>query len=165
MPDTAPDTAETAPMGIKGPRIQGKQPRFFKLQTQLLDDGRHTQPLAETESLWTWMRVYASGGENTLHMHKYEDHFFLILDGSAIFYGPNGEQKKLGRNEGIMLPAGTYYWFHSSGDVPLVMLRCGAQAGDGSVKERIGIDGKFLHGESKENKYRPPVYRDGSQYE
>ncbi len=151
--------------GIKGPVIQDKKPKFFKLTTQLLDDGRHTEPLAETENLWTWLRVYATGGENTLHAHPHEDHFFIILDGRGIFYGPNGEQKELGRNEGIMLPAGTFYWFHAEGDTPLVMLRCGAQDNKGNRRERINIDGNPLHGESKENKFRPPVYREGAQYE
>jgi mannose-6-phosphate isomerase-like protein (cupin superfamily) len=155
----------SAVMGIKGPVIQDKKPEFFSLKTQLLDDGRHTQPLAETENLWTWLRVYATGGENTLHAHPHEDHFFIVLDGHGIFYGPNGEQKELSRNEGLMLPAGTFYWFHAEGDVPLVMLRCGAQDGKGDRRERINIDGNPLHGESKENKFRPPVYRKGSNYE
>lgn len=153
-------------MGSKSPLATAGRPVLFKMKAQLLDDGRSLAPLAETENLWAWMKVYASGGENTLHAHTKEDHMFIILAGEAIFYGPNGEEKKLGRNDGIMLPAGTYYHFNACSEEPLVLLRVGAKAGDPDHPEsRIGIDGGPLPGGSKANKSKPPVYREGAFYE
>ena len=81
------------------------------------------------------------------------------------FYGPNGEEKTLGRNEGLMLPAGTLYRFHASGDDNLVLLRVGARGGDGDIGARLGADGEPLPGGSKKNKFSPPVYREGAYYE
>ena len=74
-------------MGIVGPVSEAGNPEFFDLRVQLLDEGRSVKPLAETSSMWTWMKVYASGGENVLHAHKNEDHMFLVLSGRAVFPG------------------------------------------------------------------------------
>jgi mannose-6-phosphate isomerase-like protein (cupin superfamily) len=153
-------------MGQKGPLASEGRPVLFKLRAQLLDDGRSIAPVAETENMWAWIKVYASGGENTLHAHTDEDHMFVILAGEAIFYGPNGEERTLGRNDGIMLPAGTFYNFNACSDEPLVLLRIGCKGGDPNAElTRIGIDGGPLYGGSKANKSKPPVYRDGAFYE
>ena len=40
------------------------------------------------------IKVYASGGENTLHAHNNEDHMFVILQGTAIFHGPGVKKGK-----------------------------------------------------------------------
>lgn len=105
-------------MGYFSAISKAGNPKFFKLRAQLLDDGRDIVPLAETDNLWTWIKVYASGGENVLHSHENEDHMFIVLHGRARFYGPNKEEKELGRNEGLMLPAGTYYYFNSCAEEP-----------------------------------------------
>jgi len=153
-------------MGKKGPIAPKGKPAFFKLRAQLLDDGRSIEPLAETENLWTWIKVYASGGENVLHAHPNEDHMFVILAGSAIFYGPNGEEKELSRNDGIMLPAGTHYYFNASSEEPLVMLRVGTHTDkNNEIMYREGIDGAPIPGGTKKNKWKAPVYREGAYYE
>ena len=81
-------------MGKFSPFCEDKKPQFFSMKTQLVTDGRSVNPLAETENLWAWIKVYASGGENTLHAHNNEDHMFVILQGTAIFHGPKGEKRK-----------------------------------------------------------------------
>ena len=158
-----PGPGET--MGLYSPLADGSKPKFFDLRTQLVADGRSLKPLAETESLWSWVKVYASGGENVLHAHTNEDHLFIILAGKAVFYGPNGEERELGRNEGLMLPAGTLYYFHASSEEPLVLLRVGARAKDGDIGDRIGADGSAIPSGSKKNKFKPPVYREGEYFE
>ncbi|MEQ8193292.1 MAG: cupin domain-containing protein [Rhodospirillales bacterium] len=155
-----PEGAPGETMGVYGPVCRAGKPKFFNLRTRLLEDGRSIEPLAETENLWTWLKVYASGGENTLHAHTKEDHMFIVLNGRGKFYGPNGEVKELGRNEGLMLPAGSFYNFHCSSEEPLVLLRVGSRAEEGPIKDRIGIDGDPLRGGTKENKFKPPVYSD-----
>src|SRR5690349_13547126 len=49
----------------------------------------------------------------------------------ATFYGPKGETRTIGKNEGVLLPHGTLYWFKATSDEPLVMVRIGAAAFDG----------------------------------
>jgi mannose-6-phosphate isomerase-like protein (cupin superfamily) len=160
MPD---DIKTTQPKRAVNTSIK---PSFFRLRTQLVDDGRSEQQMFETENMWARMKVYASGGENTLHAHMSEDHVFIILAGTATFFGPNGEEKSLGRNEGIVLPAGSFYRFHATSQEPLVLLRVGCHTKDrGDLKDRMGIDGAPLPGKSKANKYKPPVFRPNAFYE
>jgi mannose-6-phosphate isomerase-like protein (cupin superfamily) len=139
------------------------QPQRFRLRAPLLRDGRLDVDLAETPNLTVGLKVYAVGGENTLHTHVAEDHFFLVLDGQARFYGRDGELGVLGRYEGILLPQGCFYWFEQVGDRPLVMLRVGT--GREARRARIGIDGRPLPGDSPENKHVPPVIIPGAFFE
>jgi mannose-6-phosphate isomerase-like protein (cupin superfamily) len=158
-----PDDIKTQPTRAVNTSIK---PSFFRLRTQLVDDGRSEQQMFETENMWARMKVYASGGENTLHAHMSEDHVFIILAGTATFFGPNGEEKSLGRNEGIVLPAGSFYRFHATSQEPLVLLRVGCHTKDrGDLKDRMGIDGGPLPGKSTANKYKPPVFRPNAFYE
>jgi len=144
----------------------GLKPTVFRMRTQLLDDGRSNTPLAETDNMWARLKVYATGGENTLHAHPNEDHMFIVLAGEATFFGPSGEETRLGRNNGIMLPGGCLYHFRSTAAEPLVLLRVGCAANDrGAHKERVGADGGPLPGKSKANKWKAPVYRPNAWYE
>lgn len=132
---------------------EGNQPSFFRLKAQLPKQGRTNVPLAATKNMWVVLKTYAQDGENELHAHPAEDHAFVILQGKASFRGPNGEEKTIGRNEGVMLPRGTFYWFKAVGEEPLVLLRIGCSATDGAThRGRIDIHGKPMSGDSKENK-------------
>lgn len=152
-------------MGKYGPISENQKPDFFNMKTQLISDGRGIKPLAETDNLWAWIKVYSSGGENSLHAHQNEDHMFVVLSGEAVFRGPNGEEKAVGRNEGIMLPAGSIYSFVCSSEDPLVLLRVGARAGDGDLRDRRGANGAPLAGSSKENKFKRGVVDEGKFFE
>ena len=139
-----------------------KTPHVFSLKGQLLDQGRTDSVLAATDDLTIRLKIYASGGENELHAHTSEDHSFMILQGSARFFGPDDEQIELGRYEGIMLPHGNLYKFFATSEEPLVMIR----VGNPNIKKqpkptRIGKDGKELRGDSKENKTVPVVFKEG----
>ena len=155
-----PDEPRGAPAGA------GLKPTLFRMRAQLLDDGRSNTPLAETDNMWARLKVYASGGENTLHAHPNEDHMFIVLAGEATFFGPEGEETTLTRNTGIMLPAGCLYHFRSTAEEPLVLLRVGCTANDREAhKERTGADGGPLPGKSKANKWKAPVYRPDAWFE
>lgn len=137
----------------------------FKLKAQLLEQGRTDEEIVRTDNMWARLKVYASGGENVLHAHPVEDHMFLILQGRATFYDKEGQSFELGRYEGILLPARTYYWFCAAGDEPLVLFRIGAKAGaDNGGITRVDITGAPLHGESAENKEVAVVFRDGAYF-
>jgi mannose-6-phosphate isomerase-like protein (cupin superfamily) len=133
------------------------KPTIFRLHAQLLDQGRSNTQLAETDNMWATLKVYASGGENGLHAHPNEDHMFVIMQGSARFFGPNGETVDLGKYQGIMLPAGAYYKFLSTSEEPLVLLRVGCQAGSGDPVGRLNIKGEPMPGDSKENGRVPVI--------
>ena len=131
-------------------------PHFFKMQGQMLSQGRTHEWLTEAPNMLCNIKVYASGGENGLHTHLGEDHMFVVLQGSACFMGPRGEKKQVGQYEGVMLPAGSYYRFESNGDVPLVLFRVAAY-NDTGLKGRYNIYGKPLPSEAAENGQEPIV--------
>lgn len=141
-----------------------KSPKIFHLKTQLLSKGRSDYVLADTDLMSVRIKCYAQGGENALHAHPAEDHVFIVLDGAARFVGPEGEITVLTRNQGIMLPKGTYYRFESCGDTPLVLLRVGA-AKERPKVSRINPEGKPLPGGSRENLHEEGVPIEGRYYE
>ncbi|MEO1430453.1 MAG: cupin domain-containing protein [Cyanobacteria bacterium J06633_8] len=138
--------------------------QLYQLKTQLLSKGRSDRVLAKTDSMTVRIKCYAQGGENVLHAHPGEDHTFIILAGTARFFGKDGEVAELNRNEGIMLPRGTFYRFQSCGDEPLVLLRVGAEKEKVPVT-RIGAEGESLPGKSKANKHEDGVPIEGLFYE
>tara|TARA_R110000787_G_scaffold9034_3_gene31736 strand:+ start:304 stop:816 length:513 start_codon:yes stop_codon:yes gene_type:complete len=141
--------------------IADTKPHIFSLKGQLLEQGRTDSVLAATEDLTIRLKIYASGGENELHAHPTEDHAFMILQGSARFFGPEDEEIELGKYEGIMLPRGNFYKFFATSEEPLVMIRvgnpCHAKMGDIS---RINIEGNEMKGDSKENKKVEVIFKD-----
>jgi mannose-6-phosphate isomerase-like protein (cupin superfamily) len=142
----------------------GKDPKMFRLRTQLLSKGRSDYVLANTDLMTIRIKCYAQGGENALHAHPAEDHAFIVLEGEARFVGKESEIGVLKKNDGIMLPKGTYYKFESCGDPPLVLLRVGAVKERAKVR-RINPQGNSLPGDSIENKHQEGVPIDGRFYE
>lgn len=150
----------------------------FRLRCALLSEGRTTDFLASCSNGTTAMSVgikcYATGGENEYHAHANEDHTFIVLQGRAIFYQPDQPEKELGRNEGILLPAGAYYKFHAVEGEPLVLLRVGntpqrlglttnyERRDEG---DRLGRDGSTLPSHSAANRHVDGVPIPGAFYE
>ncbi len=101
----------------------------FRLRTPLLSAGRSHNILASCKAATGAMNIaikcYAEGGENEFHAHAREDHTFIVLQGRARFYQPDRAPQELGRNEGILIPAGALYKFEVTSDEPLVLLRVG----------------------------------------
>src|SRR5437667_10473683 len=142
-----------------------KKPSFFKMRAQMLEKGRTNTPLARTDNMWAILKVYASGGENGLHTHPNEDHTFIVLQGSARYYDADGGYTDVGKHEGIMLPAGAYYWFEAISKEPLVLIRIGCRVGPQDASGRLNIRGEPMPGDSKEHKRVPVVYREGEFFE
>lgn len=133
--------------------IQTKQAaEVFDLRTPYLTKGRTTETRARTDMMTIMVKVYAEGGENAMHNHPSEDHSFIVLEGEATFHLETDDNVKVVHpNEGIMLPEGANYWFQSSGDHNLVMVRVAASM-PGSRGGRLAPDGHDLPGDSLENK-------------
>lgn len=132
----------------------------YSVKVPLLTSGRTNQVLASTDTVEVRAKVYAEGGENGLHTHTDEDHTFFIVDGEATFYGPDDRPTVVGKYEGILIPAGAFYRFQSTGDTNLVLLRFGADVAptEGASAPRLGIDGLPLEGKDPRNKQVPPTF-------
>jgi mannose-6-phosphate isomerase-like protein (cupin superfamily) len=97
--------------------------KFTMRGTPLLSSGRTMAALAESGGLRLHVKVYAEGGENSLHAHDKEEHAFFVLAGEATFTGADGATIVVAPYEGMMVPKDAYYMFHSSGAENLVLLR------------------------------------------
>ena len=138
---------------------------FFKMRAPLLDEGRSNHPLAKTKNMWATLKVYASGGENGLHTHPNEDHLFVVMQGSARYYDAEGGHRDVARHEGIMLPAGAYYYFHATSEEPLVLMRVGCRVSERDASGRLNIRGEDMPGDSPENKQVPVKVKEGVFFE
>ena len=104
------------------------------------------------------------GGENGLHMHPNEDHTFIVLQGSARYYDADGGYTDVDKHAGIMLPAGTYYWFEATSKEPLVLVRSAAGRRPRPVRPAEHprrADARRPRGEQRV----PVVYREGEFFE
>jgi mannose-6-phosphate isomerase-like protein (cupin superfamily) len=126
--------------------------QIFDLRTPYLRQGRTTEVRANTDLLTVTVKVYAEGGENAMHCHPEEDHAFIVIEGQATFHIDSDDNiKVINPLEGVMLPKGTFYWFESTGDRNLVMIRPGA-ARERGMASRLTPDGRPIPGDSLENK-------------
>jgi mannose-6-phosphate isomerase-like protein (cupin superfamily) len=117
------------------------------LRAPLLASGIMDTPVFQTELMWMHLKVYAAGGENDLHCHPKEEHCFIVLEGEATFYDRDGAAHVAQKWEGVLLPKGALYRFHSTGAGNLVMLRIGTGSNNHLLTkrdERRGPDGKPL---------------------
>ena len=163
--DNPPSSADVSINERQAALAKNKKPSLFKVKAQLLDQGRTDTVLAATDSMSVRLKVYAEGGENELHAHPHEDHFFVVLAGAAEFHGPSDETVIVGKNEGIMLPKGNLYWFIATGGEPLVMLRVGSPNSTLQPKiDRINANGEPMAGDSRENKTVPVKFKPGAWF-
>ncbi len=124
--------------------------QIFSLKTPLLSAGRTNKTVAGTDLLKVRIKVYAEGGENGLHAHQDEDHSFIIMQGQATFHDESGNTTVVNKHEGIMLPRGAYYYFQSTGNENLVLVRVGAgRKPEGGY--RLGTHGRPLSDEENKN--------------
>ena len=127
--------------------------QVYDLRTPYLTQGRTTGLRSRTELMTIIVKVYAEGGENGMHRHPYEDHTFIVIEGQATFrIDTDDNVKVVNRYEGVMLPKGTFYWFESTGDCNLVMIRAGASDERPTGPTRLTPDGREIPGDSLENK-------------
>ncbi len=125
---------------------------FYNLRTPYLKQGRTTEIRARTDLMTVTAKVYAEGGENAMHHHAHEDHTFFVLEGEATFHIETDDNVHVVRKyEGVLLPKDVNYWFQSTGQGNLVMLRVGAFH-KGIERARLTPDGRPIPGDSEENK-------------
>ncbi len=113
---------------------------------------RHIVWLARTDRLIANVQVVKRGGENALHSHKHLDGFWMVLEGSARFYGEDDVVlAELKKYEGILLPRGAKYWFENANeDQPLELLQVEAFDIALPTKEDIFQD-RTTHGDRQED--------------
>ena len=120
------------------------------------DPGRKHFYLFGTDRAVSEVQVFDKGVKNRLHYHGAEDGVWIVLGGQATFYGE--EDKVMGvleRYQGLLIPAGTRYWFESTGDEPLQILRVDYQVSREAMvpKGSTGFEVKDSYGETRWSAY------------
>jgi len=136
------------------------QTKLFSLRTPYMKQGRITQLVAETENMWIHTKINYEGGENEIHTHLDEDHSFIVLEGQMSVFDEKGNELKVGKYQGVMIPRGAYYRYLNTGPENLVVIRVGAGIKgkkQGGQDMRVRPDGKPLVASSEENKTVPPI--------
>ncbi len=136
------------------------QTKLFSLRTPYMKQGRITQLVAETENMWIHTKVNYEGGENEIHTHLDEDHSFIVLEGQMSVFDEKGNELKVGKYQGVMIPKGAYYRYLNTGPENLVVIRVGAGIKgkkQGGEDMRVRPDGRPLIASSEENKTVPPI--------
>ena len=131
----------------------------FSLRTPYMKQGRITQLVAETENMWIHTKINYEG-ENEIHTHLDEDHAFIVLEGQMSVFDELGNEIKVEKYQGVMIPKGAYYRYHNTGKENLVVIRVGAGIKgnpQGGVEMRVRPDGKPLIAESAENRTVTPI--------
>ena len=132
----------------------------FSLRTPYMKQGRITQLVAETENMWIHTKINYEGGENEIHCHLDEDHSFIVLEGQMSVFDEKGNEIKVEKYQGVMIPKGAYYRYLNTGSENLVVIRVGAGIKgqkQGGEEMRVRPDGKPLIALSEENKTVPPI--------
>jgi len=136
------------------------QTKLFSLRTPYMKQGRITQLVAETKNMWIHTKINYEGGENEIHTHLDEDHSFIVLEGQMSVFDEKGNELKVGKYQGVMIPRGAYYRYLNTGPENLVVIRVGAGIKgkkQGGEDMRVRPDGKPLVASSEENKTVPPI--------
>jgi len=112
--------------------IAQKAPAPFKVakvRPQLVKRGKISDKLLRTDKLGVTVQVIApNDGETNLHAHPGVDGAWIVVDGEARFYTTDDQEvATLGRNEMVLIPGGTPYWFECTSSTPLVILHVSAR--------------------------------------
>jgi mannose-6-phosphate isomerase-like protein (cupin superfamily) len=146
--------------GARIDKDEKPQSKLFSLRTPYMKQGRITQLVAETENMWIHTKINYEGGENEIHTHLDEDHSFIVLEGQMSVFDEKGNELKVGKYQGVMIPRGAYYRYLNTGPENLVVIRVGAGIKgkkQGGEDMRVRPDGKPLVASSEENKTVPPI--------
>ena len=112
----------------------------FEVAPQLLEQGKTSTRLVRTEFLNAGVQVIANGGETNLHAHSRSDEIWFVLNGEATFYGEGDTVvANLKRNQGLLIPHGTAYWFESASPENLVVMRFGAIVPGTGPDQRVDL--------------------------
>jgi mannose-6-phosphate isomerase-like protein (cupin superfamily) len=112
----------------------------FAVRPQLLKEGKTSTRLVRTDHLNSGVQVVASGGETNLHAHSSQDEIWFVLSGEATFYTEGDTVvARLGTHDGLLIPHNAAYWFESSSEENLVIMRFGASVPEAGPDRRIDM--------------------------
>ncbi len=95
-------------------------------------EGRKSFPMAMTNNVISTVQIFEKGVHNNLHMHLTEDGYWFVLGGRVRFHGEGDSIiGEFGKHQGVLITAGTKYWFEGISDEPLEILRVNYRVREG----------------------------------
>jgi mannose-6-phosphate isomerase-like protein (cupin superfamily) len=105
-----------------------REPKVFRYQKPEFEGVKKSTLVCSSDLMRVMVQEVREGGENNLHTHTGEDAFWFVMKGAVKFYGEGDEVLgEFRQNEGFLIPRGFKYWFESSSDEPLQILRVSAR--------------------------------------
>ena len=103
--------------------------KYDRIEREVGASGKTIVSMGRSDVVRVGVQYVKEGGDNNLHSHDGVDGFWMVLGGRATFYG-EGDQvlAELGKDESILIPRGTRYWFETSSAEPLEILHVAATA-------------------------------------
>ena len=139
---------------------------ILDLKIQLVERGHHKHVLAQTDMTSFNVHCYApKGGENGLHAHMAEDHIFLVLQGEAQFFTPDGPLPVVKKHQALFLPKGAFYSFSNEGGENLVLARFGSTAPGAGPGHRLDPEGRYIPGRAQKDGAVKPHFIPGKFFE
>jgi mannose-6-phosphate isomerase-like protein (cupin superfamily) len=123
------------------------------------DPGRKHFYLCQTERAVSEIQVLDKGVHNRLHFHPYEDGVWFVLGGTVTFHGegPDGEGDRvlgeLGPHQGLLIPAGTKYWFEATSEEPLEIMRVDYKVPTPHAPDGTPVDVQNSYGDARWTAY------------
>ncbi len=112
--------------------------------------------IAQSDILSVVIQVVSKdGGETNLHAHSGQDAVWFVLAGRAKFYGKDDEVVELGPKDALFIPKGVPYWFESSSDEPLEIMRNAAT--DANIQNRR-VNYEALRDRQQDGRHEDSVY-------
>jgi len=119
-------------MAISTPTV-----KVFEVNQEVVGD-RNVAVVANNENMVVLAHVWQKGGETALHSHHSSDASWVVVQGQVTFYGEGDSiLGKLERGGGIFIPRNTKYWFESTADEPLMMIRSASKNGANTTDDRV----------------------------
>jgi mannose-6-phosphate isomerase-like protein (cupin superfamily) len=113
----------------------------FSVKPEYLKHGKTSTRLVRTDHLNSGVQVVAEGGETNLHAHSSQDEIWFVIEGEAAFYTEGNQLvTRLRKHDGLLIPHGVAYWFESTAEENLVILRFGAAVPEAGPDRRIDVE-------------------------
>ena len=116
-----------------------KAPRTFDAEKEAhweKPTGRNYLRVTRSNRCHVVINAYEPGINDEMHCHPGSDHTFFVVEGECTVKGlKKGEARKLGRHQGIHIPAGYFYQLNNTGPERLILYQVSTEP---TPKPKIG---------------------------
>ena len=105
--------------------------------------GRNYIPISASDRGGVVLNCYDPGTNDEMHCHPGSDHIFFVVEGECTIKGLlDGEEYKLGKHQGVHIPAGHFYQLNNTGTSRLILYQVRTEPDRKPAKAKViyGLD-------------------------